>query len=282
MNHMTPHPEAQHAAQETPSNLVGDGSVGHHEIERLELQSGVVPALLIRPAGSGPHPAAVLQHGYGSRKEDLLPLATELAAHGFVVLLADAWGHGERLPTHGPTWMTELSADYFFTVTRNTADDVIAALNLLECRPEVRPDQKVVGGFSMGAIVALLVGTEDERAAGVVSLAGSPLPDLLSVSIYGSKLAGPESRHYALDHDAADAEHLRRLAPKPLLISHGQRDDMVPVAGALRLYQSARPYYATYPDRLALKLYDHTHVVGEQQMYDALEWMTPYFQAISG
>ena len=45
-------------------------------VERLTLGTGQVPALLIRPAGSGPHPAAVLQHGYGSRKEDLLPLAT--------------------------------------------------------------------------------------------------------------------------------------------------------------------------------------------------------------
>jgi hypothetical protein len=53
---------------------------------------------------------------------------------------------------------------------------------------------------------------------------------------------------------------------------------MVPVAGALRLYESARPHYAAYPDRLALKLYDHTHVVGERQMYDALEWMTPYWK----
>jgi dienelactone hydrolase len=247
-------------------------------IERLGLQAGALPALLIRPSGSGAHPAAVLQHGYGSRKEDLIPLGLALAAEGFIVLLADAWGHGERLPSDGPTWMTELSADYFFTVTRNTADTMLAALNLLEERQEVRSDQIVVGGFSMGAIVALLVGTEDERVAGVVSLAGAPLPDLLGVSIYGSSLAGAESRSYAMAHDAADDVHLKTLAPKPLLISHGQRDDMVPVAGALRLYQSARPYYTAYPDRLALRLYDHTHVVGEQQMYDALAWMTPYWK----
>jgi predicted esterase len=256
---------------------IGEGMDGHI-IERLDLQAGAAPALLIRPSGSGARPAAVLQHGYGSTKEDLLPLGLALAAKGFVSLLADAWGHGERLPTDGPTWMTERSADYFFTVTCHTADTMVGALNLLEKRLEVRSDQIVVGGFSMGAIVALLVGTEDERIAGVVSLAGAPLPDLLGVSIYGSALAGEESRGYALAHDAADDVHLQKLAPKPLLISHGQRDDMVPVAGALRLYESARPYYAAYPDRLALKLYDHTHVVGAQQMYDALEWMTPYWK----
>jgi dienelactone hydrolase len=220
----------------------------------------------------------VLQHGYGSRKEDLLPFAQDLAGRGFVVLLADAWGHGERFPNSGPTWMTELSADYFLEVTRRTAEEVGEGLNLLLQRPEVRSDMVVVGGFSMGAIVALLVATEDERVAGVVSLAGAPLPDLLGVSIYGSKLAGPESRRYALTHDAADADHLRRLAPKPLLISHGRRDDMVPVVGALRLYEAAAPYYSSFPERLALMLYDHTHVVGEQQMRDAVNWMTPFFR----
>lgn len=246
-------------------------------VERLTLGTGQVPALLMGPLTPRRHPGVVLQHGYGSRKEDLLPLAEDLAKRGFVVLLPDAWGHGERFPASGPTWMTELSADYFLEVTRRTAEEVGIGLNLLLERPEVRSDMVVVGGFSMGAIVALLVATEDERVAGVVSLAGAPLPDLLSVSIYGSKLAGPESRRYALAHDAADADHLRRLAPKPFLISHGRRDDMVPVAGALRLYEAAAPYYSTCPERLELMLYDHTHVVGEQQMRDAVSWMTPFF-----
>jgi uncharacterized protein len=259
------------------TSQIGKGMDGH-VIERLDLQAGAVPALLIRPESGGARPAAVLQHGYGSRKEDLLPLGLVLAAEGFVSLLADAWGHGERLPIDGPTWMTERSADYAFTVVRNTAETMVEALNLLEKRQEVRSDQIVVGGFSMGAIVALVVGTEDERVAGVVSLAGAPLPDMLGVSIYGSALAGEESRSYAMAHDAADNLHLQKLAPKPLLISHGLRDDMVPVAGALRLYESARSHYAACPDRLALRLYDHTHVVGEQQIRDALEWMTPYWK----
>jgi dienelactone hydrolase len=173
--------------------------------------------------------------------------------------------------------MSELSADFFFDVTRHTAADVGAGIDFLLQRPDVRQDQVVVGGFSMGAIVALLVATEDERIAGVVSLAGSPLPDLLSVSIYGSRMAGEESRQYAFAHDAADADHVGRFAPKPLLISHGRRDDMVPVAGAERLYEAALPHYSRHPDRLALMLYDHTHLVTEQQMRDAVRWMRPFF-----
>jgi hypothetical protein len=52
---------------------------------------------------------------------------------------------------------------------------------------------------------------------------------------------------------------------------------MVPVAGAERLYDAALPYYSRHPNRLALKLYDHTHLVTEQQMRDAVNWMMPFF-----
>jgi uncharacterized protein len=259
---------------------VADGDETLHtvsSVERLSLREGNVPALFMRPATPGRHPGVVLQHGYGSRKEDLLPFAKGLSERGFVVLLADAWGHGERFPTSGPTWMSELSADFFFDVTRNTATDVEASLDFLLQRPDVRGDEVVIGGFSMGAIVALLVATEDERVAGLVSLAGSPLPDLLSVSLYGSRLAGEESRQYAFAHDAAGADHVGKFAPKPLLISHGRRDDMVPVAGAERLYEAALPFYSRHPDRLTLMLYDHTHLVTEQQMRDAVTWMSPFF-----
>ena len=52
---------------------------------------------------------------------------------------------------------------------------------------------------------------------------------------------------------------------------------MVPVAGAERLYEAAVPHYSGQRDRLALMLYDHTHLVTEQQMRDAVKWMMPFF-----
>src|SRR5262249_35652967 len=159
-----------------------------------------VPALLICPEATGRHPAAILQHGFGAEKSDLLPFGAALAAFGFVVLLADAWGHGERLPTSGPTWRTETSADYFVDVVRHTAADLSAGVSTLLERPDVRSDAVLVGGFSMGAITALLVGAEDPRVAGVVSLAGSPLPDILDITRLGSHSPGDAARTYAHAH----------------------------------------------------------------------------------
>src|SRR5262249_3928124 len=144
-----------------------------------------IPALLVRPERDGRYPGALIQHGYGASKEDLLPLATALTGHGFVTLLPDAWGHGERFPSSGPNWMTSLTADFMIEVLRHTVEDIGAALTTLQERPDVLPDSLLLGGFSLGAIVALIAGTEDPRVAGVFSAAGSPLTDLVRAMPFG-------------------------------------------------------------------------------------------------
>lgn len=243
--------------------------------ERVEIGPHQVPALLVRPDAPGPHPGALIQHGFGAEKMDLLPLGVFLAAYGFVSLLPDAWVHGERLPANGPSWKTEQSPDYFLTVIQHTLEDLREALGVLAARPEVDESRLLAGGFSMGAMLALILGTEDERVAAVGSLAGSPLPDLLGVPHLGATLPSAELCAWAREHDAA--ARITRLAPKPLLLSHGRADDMVPVAGALRLYEAAKAAYAGAPDRLTLRLYDHTHTVSQEQIEDAVRWIAPHF-----
>ncbi len=243
--------------------------------EHLRLGHNEIPALLVRPEREGRYPGALIQHGYGSAKEDLLPLATELAAYGFVALLPDAFGHGERFPSSGPNWMTTVTADYMIEILRHTAEDMGESLTVLEERPDVLPDSLLLGGFSLGAIVALIAGTEDPRVAGVFSVAGSPLSDLVNALPFGIAPPNAENERWAREHDAA--EHIAQFAPKPLLLQHGSRDDMVAVGGTLHLYEAAKPYYAGHPDRLALMLYDHTHLVTEVQIRDGINWLLPFF-----
>lgn len=248
-------------------------------IERVEIGPRNVPALLVRPQDAAPAgglPAVLIQHGYGAEKADLLPLASLLVSHGFITLLPDAWGHGERFPASGPNWMTQISADYFTEVVRHTVDDMRDALTWLAAVPGARSDDLVIGGFSMGAVAALIVGSEDERVSGLIAASGSPMPDLLPVRLFGSAPPSEESEAWAHAHDAA--ANIGFLAPKPLLIQHGSEDDMVPVSGALRLYEVAQPLYAKHPDNLTLMLYPHTHMVSEQQMRDAVDWSVERFR----
>jgi dienelactone hydrolase len=247
-------------------------------IKRVEIGPHAIPALLVQPHGvTANHrlPAVLIQHGYGAEKADLLPLASILAGHGFITLLPDAWGHGERFPANGPNWMTQISADFFMEVVRNTVDDMRVVFDYLHDLPSVNAESTLAGGFSMGAVASLVFGTEDERVAGVIAASGSPLSDLLPVRLFGSAAPSEATAEWARLHDAAD--RIAALAPKPLLIQHGRADDMVPVAGALRLYEAAKPYYEECPDHLKLMLYPHTHLVSEQQMHDAVHWVASIF-----
>jgi fermentation-respiration switch protein FrsA (DUF1100 family) len=168
-----------------------------------------------------------------------------------------------------------MPVDYLVEIVRHTVDDLGAALTWLEERPEVRTDAIALGGFSMGAMAALIVGTEDPRPAAIISVSGSPLPDLASAMGSGTDAPSETARRWVIEHDAA--AHIARLAPKPLLLQHGRSDDVVPVAGTLRLYEAAQPHYAAHPDRLALMLYDHAHTGSEAQLQDAVTWMARFF-----
>ena len=52
------------------------------------------PALKFIPAGAGPHPVALLAHGYASSKEALFRYGEALAAAGFICYSVDQPGHG--------------------------------------------------------------------------------------------------------------------------------------------------------------------------------------------
>jgi hypothetical protein len=247
-------------------------------IERVVIGPDSIPALVVQPQAEisdNSLPAVLIQHGYGAEKSDLLPLASSLVAQGFITLLPDAWGHGERFPASGPNWMTQISADFFMEVVRHTVDDMRQSFDYLRDLPGVNGELVLAGGFSMGAIAALVYVAEDPRVAGVIAASGSPLTDLLPVRLFGSAPPSAATEEWARAHDVVS--HIAAFAPKPLLIQHGRADDMVPVSGALRLYEAAKPLYAEHPDHLKLMLYPHTHMVSEQQMHDAVDWVAEFF-----
>ncbi len=53
-----------------------------------------LPAVLLEPPG--PRGGAVVSHGYGGTKEDVLGLALALAVHGWAAIAIDLRGHGEH------------------------------------------------------------------------------------------------------------------------------------------------------------------------------------------
>ena len=244
--------------------------------EEIAVGPNEVPALLVRPRAAGPHPAAIVQHGYGADKSDLLPLGEFLAERGFVILLPDAWGHGERLPMHGPSYLNTFNPDFVAETVRCTVDDVRVCLEYLSTRPDVQPEAISLAGFSMGAGVALMTGLLDPRVAAIVSLAGAARQDLPLLTLPGFPPPGEELQRWAAEQDLAG--DLARFAPRPLLLIHGRHDDLVPPQASQHVYDIALPLYRDYPERLALKWYDVSHMITVPMIVDAVDWLAPFFE----
>lgn len=63
-------------------------------VEKVTL-AGDTPALKFVPTGAGPHPVALLAHGYSASKETLFWYAEALSGAGFTCYSVDLPGHGE-------------------------------------------------------------------------------------------------------------------------------------------------------------------------------------------
>ena len=71
-----------------------------------------IPAFLFAPAS--PRGGAVVCHGYGASKEEMLGVAAAVAEKGTAALVIDLCGHGENMAPIGPGMREELEAAIAF------------------------------------------------------------------------------------------------------------------------------------------------------------------------
>lgn len=200
-----------------------------------------LPAWFIPANGGTPGPGVVLVHGWESARDRTLPNAQVLHAAGFHILTFDVRGHGANPPEAVPITAGEYGLD------------AAAGLAALLARPEVT--RAAILGHSMGAIGALLAGAADPRTAAVVStaapadpyrltrqtfrLAGLPIPDPIAYPLaWLTARVYVRPRGHAVDEISAAraAERYRG----PLLLVHGDKDDVIPLAHLRRLEEAAR------------------------------------------
>jgi fermentation-respiration switch protein FrsA (DUF1100 family) len=168
--------------------------------------------------GSGPQSLGhvLLLHGNAGNVGDRVLHAALLAAAGFDVLLVDYRGYGRS--TGHPT-------------EDGTYSDARAARAALLLQPEVDPARVLYLGESLGGAVALELALEHPPAGLVLQSTFTSVRDLARVH-YPFVPAGAVPDAYP---------SLTRIPglSAPLLVLHGDRDDIVPLAHGKALYAAA-------------------------------------------
>ncbi len=178
-----------------------------------------------------PGPAALVMHGWGGSALDMVPLAAPMREAGLHTLLMDARSHGR-------------SDDSAITSMPHFAADVAAGLRWLRAHPLVDPARIVLVGHSVGAGACLLTAHRDPGVAGVVSLSCMAEPRAVMTRLVLSAHLPGAVRWLALRYvEHAIGMRFAAFAPlttlptltMPVLLIHGELDQVVPVTDAHQL-----------------------------------------------
>ena len=185
-----------------------------------------VPAILSIPSGIARSPAALLLHGYSSRKEVMAgPVGRALLAHGIASLAIDLPLHGTRAdPLQAQSARNPLN---MMQLWRQGIDDARLGIHYLQARAEIDRSRIAIVGYSMGAFLSVVIAADEPAIRAVVLAAGGDLPQDTPFSAVARMVADP-------------VRAIRRLDGRPLLMVHGRRDRTVSPQQALRLFDAAR------------------------------------------
>ncbi|ELY4522326.1 esterase [Cronobacter turicensis] len=188
------------------------------------------------PAGMGNEalPTVLFYHGFASSKTVYSYFAVALAQAGFRVIMPDAPDHGARFSGDAQRRMTQ-----FWQILHETLTEYPALRDAIINEGLVADGRLAVGGASMGGMTALGIMTHHPQVKCVASLMGSGWFTSLSHMLFPPDAAEAETVRAALAPWDAQSQ-LPHLADRPLLLWHGEEDDVVPAAQSLRLADALR------------------------------------------
>jgi len=202
-----------------------------------------IECLHATPAGKRdePLPTILFYHGFTSSKEVYSYFGVALAQAGFRVILPDAALHGSRY--NGDT-ETRLSA--FWDILKSNIDELPLLEAALRQQNLVASGRLAVAGASMGGMTALGAMARYSHLASVACLMGSGYFMSLSHTLFPPlAVTTPEQKKTFAARMAPLAEYdvsqqLEKLADRPLLVWHGEADEVVPAAESVRLEKALR------------------------------------------
>lgn len=276
----------------TPSRLVGTLDRDDYVIERLVLEprpNFLMPVHLYLPRNVRlPAPAVLYAPGhwmiYGKTEPDIQACCIGLAKLGFIVLVFDPIGQGERGAAFEDHARRELLL-LGLSQEGLMAWESIRAIDYLLTRPEVDGNRIGMTGASGGGLNTIYTCAADERIAACVPVC--------YVTSFGRFFRAMRGLNWNNQDDLcnqvpnviryADMAGLCGLIhPRPLLIINGRFDPQFPVDGAQEVVDRIRAIYDVVGrERLCLTAIEADHGYDRAMREAAYGWFRQWLQGKS-
>lgn len=196
------------------------------ETIRIPSGDGELSAWVFEPVDATPENTVMFCHGNAGNLENHADFVTFLPHHGFRVLLFDYQGYGESTGS--------------FPSRHSTYTDVLAAVDYTSGRWG-RP---WLMGHSLGASLAIVAGAErKDSIQGIVAMAPFTSYRAAARAVLGGNpvtytLFWPLGFFVKRNLDPIDA--VGEVSPLPLLLVHGEDDEIIPPKMSQELFEAAR------------------------------------------
>jgi len=229
-----------HPPRNYPSKTPDDAGLANWEDVTFDSTDGLKIAAWFIPAQTDSKDGAtlILVHGLSANRGEMLNRGEILARNGYHTLLIDTRDHGDSDGTATTLGALEVN-------------DVRGALNYLTTRAEVNAEKIGILGHSSGGATAIVSAAQipelrvivsesayssvfDMAVPVVTALSGRPpFPSTSVVLWFMDQETGAPVSAVSPMMDAA------KLAPRPLLVIHGEKDDLLDVSHSQRIFDAA-------------------------------------------
>ena len=214
------------------------------KIVTLEVEGLRIAGQFYLPGGRSPYPTVCLCHGIPAKSpapgdKGYPSLAERICHQGFAVFIFNFRGTGDSSGNLDVLGWTR---------------DLKAAIDYLCTLPEIDRSRLSLLGFSAGAAVSVYGAVQDKRVSSIIACAcpaeftwftevdepHSVIDYFRSIGIIGDR-GFPYSAQEWLSgfRLISPIKYVAGIAPRPLLLVHGSKDEVVGVSHAYKLYDSA-------------------------------------------
>ncbi len=281
--------------EKTPLKAMTTDTIEHETftVKNVHFQSRpglyVTGNLYIPNTLDGPAPAVLYVCGHAQVKKDGVAYGSKahyqhhagwFARHGYVCLIIDTLQLGEiegihhGTYRHGMWWWNSRG----YTPAGVEAWNCIRALDYLQERPEVDPQRLGVTGRSGGGAYSWWIAAIDDRVKVAVPVAG--ITDLRNHVVDGC-VEGHCDCMYVVNTYRWDYPLVAALvAPRPLLISNTDKDNIFPLDGVVRTHEKIRRIYRLYgaDDKLGLHITEGPHQDTQELRMHAFVWFNRFLK----